>query len=75
MLFSLVHLFEAKWYLAGSLPLRPMFEQGVGIVESNVMVLCESDILRQVLGKDEVTPGLLQSGPWDSSLSPARRDV
>ena len=46
-----------------------MLEEGISIIYSNMVVLCESNAIRQVLGKDEVTLSLSDSGPWDPSLA------
>ena len=48
-----------------------MFEEGIGILKTNVVKLSESTTVRQVLGEDEVTLGILQSSPWDPSLAAA----
>jgi hypothetical protein len=71
---SLVDFPEPEWDRAGSLPLRPVLEDGVDIVNANVMELGDSNTVRQVLGKDKVARGLLQFSPWDSSLA-ARCDL
>lgn len=56
---SLVHFFEAEWDLSGSLPLRPVSEEGIGILKADVVVLREGNVIRQVLGMDEVALGPL----------------
>ena len=46
-----------------------MLEEGASIIYLNMVVLCESNAIWQVLGKDEITLGLSDSGPWDPSLA------
>lgn len=75
LLTTLAGFDEAEWDLAGSFPLRPVFEYGVRVGKSNVMELGESNILWQVPRMDEVALGLLHSSPWDSALAPTHRNI
>jgi hypothetical protein len=56
MPIGLVRFHEPQRDLAGRLPLRPVFEQGVGIIDANVVELSESNTVRQVLGKGMKSP-------------------
>lgn len=75
MPIGLLNFLEPEWDLPGSLPLRPMFEEGIGVIEANVMVLRKSNTIRQVLGKDEVPLGFFHRGPWYSSLAATQRNL
>jgi hypothetical protein len=50
---------EPEWDLPRSLPLHPVLEEGINILEANVVVLSESDALWQVLGIDVLSSTLL----------------
>jgi hypothetical protein len=67
-LFGHWKVLEPEWDLPSSLPLCPVFEKGIGIVDMNVVGLGESTTSWQILGEDEVIPGFLQPSPWDPSL-------
>ena len=58
MPINLVNSLEPEWDLPSSLPLGPVFEEGVNIFKMNVIILIKSDTPQQVLGKDEVALGL-----------------
>jgi hypothetical protein len=70
MLLGHQNILEPERDLPGSLPLCPVSEKGVGIVDTNVVVLGEGKIIWQVLGEDELILGFLQLSPWDPSLVP-----
>ena len=55
--------------LASSLPLRPVVEDGINILDMHVVELSESDVLWQVLRKDVVCLAVLHLRPWDSPLA------
>ena len=70
-----VLVLESEGDLPRSLPLRPMFEEGVGILKTDVVVLGESVTIRQVLGEYEVVLVFSQLSPWDPSLAASRRNL
>jgi hypothetical protein len=74
-LTSFCDLLEPERDLPGSFPMYPVSEEGIGILGVKVMVLIESNIPGQVLGKDEVIAGLFHSGPWYSFLSTTLRNL
>jgi hypothetical protein len=69
------NILELERDLPSSLPLHPVSEKGVSIIDTNVVVLGEGKIIWQVLGEDELIPGFLQLSPWDPSLVPTCCDL
>lgn len=68
-------LLEPERDFPGSLPLRPMFEEGVSILNTDVVILSESVTARQVLGEYEVVLGFSQLSPWDPSFAATGRNL
>ena len=69
-----VLVLESEGDLPRSLPLRPMFEEGIGILKTDAVVLGESVTIWQVLGEYEVVLVFLQLSPWDPSLAASRHN-
>lgn len=67
-LTGLINVLEPQHNLSGSLPQPPVLEEGIHILEADVVELSKSNTIQQVLCKDVVAWGLLQLRPQDSSL-------
>ena len=52
-----------------------MFEEGIGILKMDVVVLGESVTIQQVLREYEVVLVFSQLSPWDLSLAASRRNL
>src|SRR5882762_6518581 len=70
LLRSVDHFLEAKQDLSSSFPCHPMLKQGIGIANTNVMVLSQCNAWWQILITNVVRLSVLQPCPGDVSLSP-----